>query len=689
MNLDWISPGTAGTSVGFLVAAFWGVRLRSLMRSRNAQVEGKNKELSRCAQETAGLRSELESSERRFRQLFEQSRDGLLVAEPSGKIIAANRRAIALCGNGLIDSTLFELFHQSDHSEVERALEGASREAAGLFEGQIQTADHALVPVEIHCSRIAWHAAPALLLQMRDIRKRSAAIEALKRERELSESLIRTANVFIASLDAEGRIDLFNETAERVTGFKREEVLGRNAFELFSPPGRFPETWAYFEEMVKSGSPTEMREARLLNRSGEELLFGWQTSELAGEPRRFILFGIDLTERRRAEEARLELERRMLDAQKLESLGLLAGGIAHDFNNLLTAILGNASLARMEIGSQSAAVEYLQEVERTAAHASDLCKQMLAYSGQGRREVRALDLNRLIEEMAQLLQVSVAKKVGLKLSLASKLPRIQGDTAQLRQIIMNLVINGSEAISGREGVVTLRTSVRTMEESYFHANELGDGLRGGDYVILEVADTGEGMSAETRAKVFDPFFTTKATGSGLGLASVLGIVRRHSGAVELESGEGTGTTFRIFLPAIAFQDTGNQEQSHPATDRSGAWQGDGLVLVVDDEEGVRLLSERVLRTFGFRVITAADGRQGLAHFLANASAISAVLLDSTMPQLSGEEVLKEIRKCSEVPVLLMSGYDVSNPAPESRVAFLKKPFKVEALREELRKLLDA
>jgi CheY-like chemotaxis protein len=365
----------------------------------------------------------------------------------------------------------------------------------------------------------------------------------------------------------------------------------------------------------------------------------------------------------------------------------LAGGIAHDFNNLLVGILGNAGLALMELTPESPARYTIEQIEVAGQRAAELARQMLAYSGKGRFVIQRLNLNAVVEEMTHLLQVSIAKNVVLKYNFAPALPAVEADATQLRQVVMNLVVNASEAIGSRSGVITITTGAMHADRSYLNEIYTAPDLPEGDYVYLEIADTGSGMDAETREKVFDPFFTTKFTGRGLGLAAVLGIVRGHQGAIKVYSEPGRGTTFKVLLPCAS-----GDLEANPAPLASSkvetSFPAGGLVLVIDDDETVRNVTARILREFGLTALLAADGRTGLEMFRRHASEISCVLLDLTMPNPSGEEVFREIRRTKRsVRVILMSGYneqDATNRfAGKGLAGFLQKPFTPKDLRKKL------
>jgi two-component system cell cycle sensor histidine kinase/response regulator CckA len=392
---------------------------------------------------------------------------------------------------------------------------------------------------------------------------------------------------------------------------------------------------------------------------------------------------IDVTDRKRAEEESLLLERRVQKTQKLESLGILAGGIAHDFNNILTSIIGNASLARLKASTASPVYSYLEKIETSSHRAADLCNQMLAYSGKGQFNVMRLDMDSVVEETIHLLQLAISKRVSLKYNLAGSLPAIMADVTQIRQIIMNLVINASEAIGEKSGMITITTGSIYADSDYLKEDNLAPEPMDGYYVFLEVSDNGCGMDKETQARIFDPFFTTKFTGRGLGLAAVLGIVRGHKGALKVYSEVGRGTTFRLLLPSV----DGPSEKSVNKTAAS-SWRGTGTVMVVDDEESVRDVTAGMLESFGFQVESARDGIEALSMFRVIGDRIRLVLIDLTMPCLDGVETLSKLRRMkSDLRVILMSGFSecdaMSRLNGKGNIRFIQKPFTAEKLLDVL------
>ena len=398
---------------------------------------------------------------------------------------------------------------------------------------------------------------------------------------------------------------------------------------------------------------------------------------------------INITARKKEEAERRKMEAQLRHTQKLESLGVLAGGIAHDFNNLLMGILGNADLALRELSPTSPARTLIANSMEAARRAADLTQQMLAYTGKSRTDYELLNLSDVTREMTRLLQVSVSKKCELKFSLSQNLPRINADATQMRQIIMNLLINASEAIGEDNGIIHVITGSRHYDRDELANTYLNDELSEGEYVFLEVIDTGCGMSEETLTNIFDPFFTTKFTGRGLGLSAVLGIIRGHDGAIRIESEETKGTTFRVLFPAsTAREESQNKTPNSP----DDAWCGKGMVLVVDDELPVLETTRLMFASLGFEVLTAENGQEAVSVLREHQEKISLVLLDLTMPILDGKETYAKLRIIrDDIAVIFTSGYKQTNAAsvPESDpFLFLQKPYTFEQLRAKVREVIE-
>lgn len=441
------------------------------------------------------------------------------------------------------------------------------------------------------------------------------------------------------------------------------------------------------------------QEAPIITLAGEEKWFRSIIAPVFNEEQvveYILVVSIDITDQLKAEKHRVELERQVQHAQKLESLGVLSGGIAHDFNNLLMSVLGNVDLALDSIPKGHPAHQNLKEVENAARRGAELADQMLAYSGRGKFVIEPICLNDFLAEMTKLLEVTLSKKAELRLDLPENLPSFDGDPTQIRQVIMNLLTNASEALGDHPGLIHVSAGTMDCDHEYLNQGMVSSTgpenmLEEGPYVYFEIADNGCGMDEATRAKIFEPFFTTKFTGRGLGMAAVLGIVHGHHGTIRVSSAPNKGSLFRVLFPQGATSIAGVM----PSTQQSSApkdWRSQGTVLIVDDEEGVCAVGKEMLQHFGFDVLSASNGTQAIEIFLKHADAISCVLLDLTMPDLDGEQVFQELKKMdSEVKVILTSGYnrdDIAKRFQEQGLSgFLQKPFDLDSLQSQLAKVL--
>lgn len=407
-----------------------------------------------------------------------------------------------------------------------------------------------------------------------------------------------------------------------------------------------------------------------------------------------------IAERRRAEEERRQIELRLQHSQKLESLGVLAGGIAHDFNNLVMAIMGHVEIALTDLPQLSPARDSLQDIETVAVRASELCRQLLAYSGKERFVVEPVEINQLVDEMTQLLETAVSKTARITLDLAPDLPPIEAAATQIRQIVMNLITNASDALGGRKGSIHIESGRIEVDADYLETTRMHANASPGPHIYLQVSDSGCGMEPDTQEKIFDPFFTTKASGRGLGMAAVRGIVQSHRGAINLDSRPGVGTTFRVLFPvasgarqplAKGSQDISQHNTgTHPDDGNSLAGHGADTILVIDDDVTIRAVTTIALEGAGYLVLTAEDGRRGLDLFRQRCDDIGAVLLDLSMPEMSGEDVFAAIRHCRpHVPIIASSGYaedDVRRRLPQIS-GYVQKPYQAPDLIAQVRQIM--
>lgn len=432
-------------------------------------------------------------------------------------------------------------------------------------------------------------------------------------------------------------------------------------------------------------------EYRIVSRDGAVRWILDECRLLTGDPplRQGVL--LDVTERREAEEQRRSFELHLRETQKLESLGLLAGGIAHDFNNLLTVVHGHADLALVRLPAGSEVRGPVEKIAQTVTRMAELTNQMLAYSGRGKFVIKRIDLNQFVRETTDFLKVSITKRAQLEFHLAAQPPWIEADVAQIRQVLLNLITNASEALPERGGVIRVRTGEEVLGLEDLAKIPWRSELSPGRFAYFEVEDTGCGMSDETARRIFEPFFTTKFSGRGLGLSAVQGIVRSHRGIMRLTTQSGVGTCFHVTIPAsapLALSAGGEEDgsgQPKPAGQR---------ILVIDDEEALQQVLAGFLEALGFGWHSATDGAAAVEHFRSDPTAYAGVLLDLTMPRMSGIEVLAEIKAIRpETPVLLMSGYaeqEVGRLISDGRCAgFLSKPFRLKQLSEKLSAALQS
>jgi PAS domain S-box-containing protein len=513
-------------------------------------------------------------------------------------------------------------------------------------------------------------------------------------QRRLRQSEERYRSLFEGASDGilllrDQRVVECNAMAIKMFGPDKQQIVG-HLFQRFLPPlqpdGRDSRReWVSVTEGVKRGGATFL-EWRFRRLEGTVMDAEVVLSRVHSGTEEFLQVIVrDLTARREGDAERRQLQEQLVRSQKMESLVMLAGGVARDFNDVLVNIAGSSESALRELPPESPCRRHLEDVRRASARASELANLMLAYSGKTRLSTRVVDINALIGEVTQLMQLSVSNKVAMNLQLAQKVPLVDIDVQQMKQCILNLVANASEAIGDRPGAITVRTGVVNADSAYLSQTYINEGLREGQYVVVEVTDTGCGMDSDTKVRLFDPFYTTKFDGRGLGLATVLGVIRAHHGTIHVYSEIGKGTTMKVLLPVA---DVGDDKAEAQPTSVVG-WRGSGTVLVADDEEAMRRICRLMLEKCGFTVITADDGQDAVEKFRRYSGDISVVLLDLTMPRLSGEETYEEIARIKpDVKVILTSGYietEACRRFGQRPIAgFVQKPFEYQVLMRKLR-----
>jgi len=639
----------------------------------------------------------LRTGEAQFRAVFEEAPIGMALVDMGGRLVRTNRVFQQLLGYSeeeLADVVFSHVTHSDDlatdwelfgdlvagdiaHYQI---LKRYLRRDGSTVWGMLSTA---LIRAPDGAPRFA-------IGMVENVTDRREAEEALRlREREFR-SLLEHGRDVISILDADGEIRFTSPAVERVLGYGRTELAGTALGGLVHPDD-LPSLLELVDRAILSPGRPRSGELRVRHRDGAWRMLEMVATSLIGDPavRGIVVNSRDVTERREAEEALRRSEQQLLQVQKMEAVGRLAGGVAHDFNNLLTAIRGNAELLLADLPAASQSREDVEEIRRAADRATALTRQLLAFSRRQVLQPRLLDLNQSVLEMQRMLRRLLGEDVELATQLASGLRMVRADPAQVEQVILNLAVNARDAMP-EGGVLMVCTDNR----------ELGEELRRkyayvvpGEYVLLEVGDTGHGMDPATLEMAFEPFFTTKPAGkgTGLGLSMVYGIVKQSGGYVWIESEPGLGTRVRVYLPvARGPVEPEEEEEAHVPLLRA---RGRGTVLLVEDEETVRRIAGRVLARGGYDVLTAAEGAEAMALSRQHPGMIQVLVTDLVMPRMNGADLAR--RLMAERPgirVLFISGYDrdathTTGPLPLG-TDFIEKPFTPELLLERVARLLD-
>lgn len=703
-------------------------------------------QVTAAGQYTRKRRSELEHESKRARQALQQSEQRFdALARHIGDMIfeidetfhvtymsEASKQILDLEASEMLGTSTADLIHPEDQDRVIEALETAKETGApSTTRARVRRRDGSWRWLEASLHSFRTHSDELRIVGVsRDVTESHEQQQSLRRARDTLEQRVedRTAQLVTAVRDLErevvGRrlaeeelrasrehyravselssdfsygfqvrpdgsfeLEWVTEAFSRITGFTRHDVeqKGWNAVE--DPEHKRVAT----ERILSALSGTrEEFEGEIVTKDGETR---WIHTCLIAERDaddgviRVVGASSDVTERKQAETERHQLETHLGAVQRLESLGVLAGGIAHDFNNLLNVILGNSSLALADADPNSENARRFARIRSAAQHAAGLTEQMLTYSGMTPFSLNPTDLSRVVHDTIDLLEASISKKHVLHVELTNDLPPIEGDDTQLRQIVVNLVLNASEALGDRAGNLSVRTGKTNIRE---HVLPIGTPQpASGEYIFLEVEDSGSGIDDVTRERIFEPFFTTRSAGRGLGLAAVLGIVQGHRGFITVESEHDKGTIFRVLFPSTDAQATVAEPKAKPRPSMTHR----ATVLIIDDEESVLEIGAEFLSRAGFEVIAATGGPAGIAAVENRGDEIDAVVLDLVMPDMDGEETLREIRRSRpRIPVVLMSGYSEERTAErfagEKIDGFLRKPYEPEELTEKVAKALE-
>jgi PAS domain S-box-containing protein len=637
----------------------------------------------------------LSLSEERLRTLFEQIPAACFTYDREGNIRHWNlhcRRLFGYPPEEAVGKSIFRLIVRPEDEKQTREIVDRVFSGESIFnlqwKNRVPSGESAWILSNTYPFRGKGAAVELGISVNVDITRQVEDRRALAKSEARFRAVVENANAVAVEIDPEGRILLFNRAAERITGVPAAEALGREYLDFIAEPEREQVARTFRE--VLSGKEEEGFLTTIVTREGTKRILAWNATAIRnedGSARCVVGLGVDMTERLQAEQEKEELRRNLVQAQKMEAIGAVAGGIAHEFNNLLGAIIGYASLLESRMEADDPHSGAIRKIHRAADRASDLTLKLIGFARRGKYQVRPLSFNDLVVQTVPLLEKALDRSIEVRTELDPSIESIEGDEGQLQHCLLDLCFNARDAMP-RGGTLTVRTGNARIEAGEVRQYHM---RKPGDYVFLEVKDTGEGMTAEVQQRIFEPFFTTRREQghTGMGLPSIYGIVKNHNGGIHVESTPGVGSLFRIYLPGAPMKEI-------PASPPPGEAypKGTETILVVDDEPEIREMGSELLGALGYRTITAEDGEAACRIFRERAGEIGLVLLDIIMPKMGGKETFRALRKMSPgLPVLLSSGYSVEDLAREilgeGANGFIQKPYGFQELARTIRRILDA
>lgn len=644
------------------------------LRVHQIELEMLNEELRR-------VQEELESSKSSFFDLYDLAPVGYLTVSDEGLILKTNLAAATMLGvprNYPFHMRISQFIFPEDQGLYYQCRKQL------IDSGDLQNWEMRIKRVDGSCfwaelqSTLAHNGENWIILK--EITERKQAEEVQREGEERLRAIMDNTDSVIYMKDVESKYIMINRRFEKLFKVNRKEVLGKTDYDIFPT-----EIAAVFQEsdhtVFNLGKPLSLEEIAPLD-DGIHTYASIKFPVFGVDGRPIAVCGIsnDITERK-------QLEQQFQQAQKMESLGVLSGGIAHDFNNILAIIIGYCALTKMDYKT---AEKNIPEIENAAERAAALCRQMLAYAGKAQLTKTQVNLCLLVDEMVTMLKSTLPQNAVIKPDLSTDIPVIDADASQLRQIVMNLIINASEAIGKEQGEIKVSLANTTVIAGQSDTDYNGKAISPGVYILLEVTDNGCGMDAETKWRIFEPFYTTKFTGRGLGMSAVLGIINSHGGALQLFSQLGHGSTFKVYLPV---KDGNSTEMESIQQVTSNQWRGSGTILLVEDEEQVRHIARELLEMFGFTVLEAVNGKDALELYQQNAADITLVVTDMGMPIMDGYELFHELKKLNpELPIIASSGYgdaEVSSRIGSDNIAgLISKPYNPIQLREVLKAVFE-
>ncbi|MBI5577491.1 MAG: PAS domain S-box protein [Deltaproteobacteria bacterium] len=641
--------------------------------------------------ENARLLAELRESEERYRRVVERYPDVVAILQ-DGKVAYINEPGVKFFGGvspeDLVGRNAMDLVHPDSRELAGRRIGELMEERKGtpVEEAKFLRLDGTAVDVEVHAIPTVYQGRPAVLGFVRDLTERKRAEEELRSSGETLQALINASPLAIVTFDPVGNIRMWNPAAERMFGWMAQEVVGRPHPIV---PEDKKEEFRAFREFALGGGTFTGKELRRVRKDGSAIEISVSTAPLrdaSGGITSIMSIITDISERKRAEEALRLSEDQLRQAQKMEAVGRLAGGIAHDFNNLLMAITGYSELLLDRVGDSEPMWREIEEIRRAGARAAALTRQLLAFSRRQVLQPKLLELNSVVLNVERMLRRLIGEDVELVTSLGEGLGKVKADPGQVEQVIVNLAVNSRDAMPAG-GRLDIRTANVDVPKG---ASSPPADVPAGEWVVLSMSDTGTGMSEEVKTHLYEPFFTTKEKGTGLGLATVYGIVRQSGGHIRVDSVSGRGTTFEIYLPR--FDGAADPHDIAPA--EPGSLGGRETILVVEDEEMVRELVCEILLRSGYTVLEAGNGEEALEISMRYGKPIHLMVTDMVMPKMSGQELAERLSPLRrEMKVLFMSGYtdkvSLHHRVANREVAFLQKPFGPGTLTTKVREVLES
>jgi PAS domain S-box-containing protein len=637
------------------------------------------------ARERKQAEEALTQSEERFRQLADCTFEGIFFHD-RGEILDFNQSALGLLGyepNELVGKNVLDFVAPGSRELVIRSMQSGYD---GPIEVMVQRKDGSAITFEVLGKATTYQGRPARVVALRDITERKQMEEKLRESERKYHDLVENLNDVIYSADAEGTITYVSHAVEALLGYHPAEVIGRQVFDLIYKEDR-PRMAAQFQRIVSG--VLDPSEYRLLKKSAEMCWVMSSSRPIYSGNTVLRIQGIvgDISDHKRAEEEKARLEAQLRHAQKLEAIGTLAGGIAHDFNNILSTILGFTEIALDDTPEDASSRNDLEQVLKAAHRAKKLVKQILAFSRQGQMQAREpIAVAPVVKEALRLLRATLPTTIEFRQDIPKDSGTITGDPTQLHQVVVNLCANAAHAMRERGGI--LEVALRRIELDDASVITC-DNRRPRPYVKLTVRDTDHGMDSATLERIFDPYFTTKevGAGSGLGLAVVHGIVKRHDGHVSVRSEPGKGTVFELLFPAVELPLETTEDNVQPLPG------GKERVLFVDDEEPLVKLGERMLLQFGYRVSTAMSSLEAIELFREEPGRFDLVITDYTMPHMTGVDLAGEILRIRpDIPIVLCTGY--TDMLSEKKVqelgirTFVMKPLSRRNMAVVIRNVLD-